>query len=525
MPTLVLLEPPYVFWDRTMDRIRDGEESVTGWGVLVLAAVARQHGWDVAIVDAKGGGITLAEATDQVIACRPDVLGISGTTISITNGARIAAAVKERLPELRTVVGGPHLSAAPEATLHAFPQFDYGIVGEGEIALFTLLDALAAGTRPDELTGVVCRTADGDVRANMRAPYIDDLDSLPFPAWDLLGDAFPHRFGPSIFNYRCTPVATIVSSRGCPFSCTFCDRSTSGTRGRYHGVEYVMEMCRALAAQGTRHVLFYDDLFTVKKKRVIELCEAMIRARLPFTWSCNSHPNLLDLPTLRLMKRAGCWQVAYGIESGSQRVLNVVKHEVRLPRLRETLRLTRAAGIRAKGYLMIGHPTEDLESLEETRAFLAEAELDVAQVTKFTPYPGTPAYPNIAQYGTFTEDWDRMNAMNFTFIPTGLSEDVLETYFHRCYRAFYSRPRVLVGLVRSFAAQPSYVPRFLRYARAYLAGQWRRRHLEHATVASPRPENRAAVPLGPATVASLAAQSDSFVRRAASASGQAPAAP
>jgi len=98
------------------------------------------------------------------------------------------------------------------------------------------------------------------VRANCRAPYLDDLDSLPFPAWDVLGDAFPHRFGPSIFNYRCTPVATLVTSRGCPFSCTFCDRSTSGTLGRYHSVEYVMEMCRMLAARGARHVIFYDDL-------------------------------------------------------------------------------------------------------------------------------------------------------------------------------------------------------------------------------------------------------------------------
>src|SRR5688572_5906663 len=298
---IVLLEPPYVFWDRAMDRIRQGEESVTGWGVLVLAAVAQRHGHEVAIVDAKGGGITLEEATARVAALRPDVLGISATTISIHNGARIAAAVKATMPDVTTVVGGPHVSAVPETTLSAFPEFDYGISGEGEIAFFALLDALAAGRPTRDILGVVGRDADGAVHASCRAPYLDDLDSLPFPAWDLLGDAFPHRFGPSIFNYRRTPVATIVSSRGCPFSCTFCDRSTSGKLGRYHSVEYVMELCHMLAKRGTRHVLFYDDLFTVKKKRVIELCEAMARARFPFTWSCNSHPNLLDLDTMKLM--------------------------------------------------------------------------------------------------------------------------------------------------------------------------------------------------------------------------------
>src|SRR5436190_22557267 len=142
---IVLLEPPYVFWDRAMDRIRDGEESVTGWGVLVLAAVARQRGHEVEIVDAKGGGITLEEATERVAALRPDVLGVSATTISIGNGARIAAAVREKLPNVMTVVGGPHVSAVPETTLNAFPEFDYGISGEGEIAFFALLDALAGG--------------------------------------------------------------------------------------------------------------------------------------------------------------------------------------------------------------------------------------------------------------------------------------------------------------------------------------------------------------------------------------------
>ena len=120
---------------------------------------------------------------------------------------------------------------------------------------------------------------------------------------------------------------------------------------------------------------------------------------------------------MQLMQRAGCWQIAYGIESGSQRVLDVVKREVRIPRMRETLRMTRAAGIRAKGYLMIGHPTEGLDSLDETAAFLRTVELDLCQITKFTPYPGTPAYPTIREHGTFVEDWERMNAMNFVFIP------------------------------------------------------------------------------------------------------------
>src|SRR5262249_35857860 len=160
-------------------------------------------------------------------------------------------------------VGGPHVSALPERTLETFPAFDYGVVGEGERSYPALVDALDAGRDPRDVPGLVHRDG-GVVRANPRAPYLDgdELDAVPEPAWDLVPD-FPLRFQPNVFNYRATPVASLVTSRGCPFSCTFCDRSTSGRRGRYHGVESVLRLCRRLADLGVRHVLFYDDLFTV----------------------------------------------------------------------------------------------------------------------------------------------------------------------------------------------------------------------------------------------------------------------
>ncbi|MGH7805196.1 MAG: B12-binding domain-containing radical SAM protein, partial [Candidatus Binatia bacterium] len=313
--------------------------------------------------------------------------------------------------------------------------------------------------------------------------YIDDLDSLPLPAWDLVAD-FPHRFRPSLLTYRTSPVATLVTSRGCPFTCSFCDRSTSGKLGRYHSTASVLRHCRHLVDLGVRHIIFYDDLFTVKKKRVVELCEAMARARFPFTWSCNSHPNLLDAQTMQLMHRAGCWQIAYGIESGSQKILDVVKREVRLPRMRETLRMTRDAGIRAKGYLMIGHPTETVDTLEETAEFLADVELDLAQVTKFTPYPGTPSYARIREYGTFEENWERMNAMNFVFLPHGLDEEILETTFHRLYKTFYSRPDVLRGIVKMVATEPRFVKQLASAGWVYLKAQLPDRRFRRALFGS-----------------------------------------
>ncbi len=468
---IVFCEPPYVFWDRSMDRLRQGEETIPGMGVLILAAVARRRGYDVHLIDAKEQGTPLEEVSRRIVELEPDYLGLSATTISVNNAARIADRVKSALPGVVSVLGGAHVSAIPERTLEAFAGIDFGVVGEGEVSLFELLDRLESGEPYDDVPGLAYR-GDGIVHANPRAPYIEDLDALPEPAWDLLPD-FPHSFQPSILGYPRTPVATLITSRGCPFSCTFCDRSTSGRKGRMHSVESVVALCRTLVDRGTRHIMFLDDLFTVRKDRVVELCNAFIREGFDFSWSCNSHPNLLDLDTMKLMKRAGCWQIAYGIESGSQRVLDVVKREVRLPRLRETLRMTQEAGIRTRGFLMLGHPTEGVDSLEETEAFLREAELDLCQITKFTPYPGTPSYPLVHQQGVFEEDWEKMNAMNFVFIPNGLDEETLERYFQRCYHAFYSRPDILFGLARSMVQEPRFAMRFASNARVYMKNWFR----------------------------------------------------
>ena len=466
--TVVFVEPPYVGWDRRRDRVRQGEEDMPGLGTLTLAAVVRELGHRVHVVDGKRTGTAVEEVAARVAALAPDHVGISATTISIHNAGRIAARLKSLVPNAVITVGGPHVSAQPESTLETFGAFDYGVVGEGERSYPELIARLAAAADPRDTAGLVWREGE-TARANPRAPYLegDELDRLPEPAWDLVPD-FPLRFQPNVFNYRATPVASIITSRGCPFSCTFCDRSTSGRRGRFHGVDYVVAMCRRLEGMGVRHILFYDDLFTVSRPRVVELCERFLAEGFRFTWSCNSHPNLLDEKHLRLMRRAGCWQIAYGIESGSQRVLDVVKREVKIPRMLETLRQTRAAGIRTKGLLMMAHPTEGEDSLRETVEFLRTAPLDLAQITKFTPYPGTPSYPTVRQYGSFAEDWERMNAMNWVFVPQGLTAEVLERWFRRAYRTFYSRPDVLRGLVRSLAAEPRFLRVFATYVRVGL---------------------------------------------------------
>jgi hypothetical protein len=251
--TVVFVEPPYVCWDRRMDRVREGEEEMPGVGTLVLTAVARERGHRAHIVDGKRSGTPIEDVAQAIAAHDPDHVGVSAMTISVTNAAEIA----ERVEAAPTPYDHHGRRAArerhPRANARDVFGFDYGVVGEGERSYFDLIDALDAGRDPRDVAGLVYR--DGSVvRANPRAPYLDgaELDELPQPAWDLAHD-FPLRFQPNVFNYRATPVASLVTSRGCPFSCTFCDRSTSGRRGRFHSVDYVMRMCHGspISACGT----------------------------------------------------------------------------------------------------------------------------------------------------------------------------------------------------------------------------------------------------------------------------------
>ena len=297
-----------------------------------------------------------------VAAHDPDHVGISATTISITNaGAHRRAREGARAARVVTV-GGPHVSAVPERTLDAFPGFDYGDRRRGR-ALVSRPDRRGStrGDDPRGVAGLVHRDGDG-VRANPRAPYLDgeELDRLPPPAWDLLPD-FPLRFQPNVFNYRAhagreprhvarLPVLLHVLR---PLHLR-----PARTLPRRR-----LRRCASAGGSptlGVRHILFYDDLFTVNQPARRRALRALPRTRASASrWSCNSHPNLLDLETLRAHAARGL--LADRLRHRVGLAARARRREARgeLPRMLETLRLTRAAGIRVKGLLMMAHPTED----------------------------------------------------------------------------------------------------------------------------------------------------------------------
>jgi radical SAM superfamily enzyme YgiQ (UPF0313 family) len=422
-------------------------------GLLSLAAVARGKGFDCSIVEASSLGLSLDETVKEILSLSPHYVGLTSTTLSIWTAAELAQKVKSGDKRLKIMVGGPHLTALPTETLTAFPVFDYGVMGEGEATLVDLLDSLESNGEVKKVKGIVYRGAD-HVEVTERRPFIEDLDSLPFPAWDIL-KGFPQRYHPPAFRFRKVPAASLVTSRGCPNTCIFCDRSVFGNKCRSFSSNYILEMVKFLHHQyGIKEVLLEDDTFFLSRQRIREFCEDLLKENLQLSWSCLGRVNSVDREILSLMRRAGCWQIGYGIESGDQRILDLAKKNISLNQVQEAISLTREAGIESKGFFILGFPQEDKDTLKRTEEFATSVPLDDITVNFMTPFPGSRLFQEALLYGKFDDDWRKMNMLTVVFVPQGLTEADLIRASQRLWKGFYLRPRIIWGYLRRLIKNP-----------------------------------------------------------------------
>lgn len=453
MHKIFFTTPPLSF-EKRYGSFAGGGSAVPSLGILMLAAVARKEGFACTVVDASALALSEEELLRRLDAARPDILCLSSTTLAIFNANSFAVAAKRLLPSLTVLIGGPHVTAAPRETMERFPAFDIAAIGEGELTLVELLHALQSGKPLAEVEGIICREGE-DLRDTGRRPFIADLDSLPMPAWDLL-EGFPARYLPAPFKVRKLPAATLVTSRGCPNTCIFCDRSVFGTSCHAFSAEYVVGQMVDLHRQyGIREFSFEDDTFTTFKGRLKEICRRLIDLQLDISWSCLGRANSVSAENLALMRQAGCWQISYGIESGSPEVLTLINKRVTLDQVRQAVRLSREAGIRSKGFFILGHPGETRETLRMTIDFALELHLDDISVCLMTPFPGTELYRRAAEFGEFDPDWGNMNLLNVVFIPHGLTREDLLRAQKELIRRFYFRPRIMAGYTLRLLRNPA----------------------------------------------------------------------
>lgn len=404
-------------------------------GILFVASYLMKKGFDVDIYNCRGKADRgTSDLINKVISLKPDIVGFTSTTSSFLGAYHLITEIKKVLPDVKIVFGGVHISALREKILESFPLIDFLVTGEGEIAM----TELAEGKDPRTIQGVISRDAHGIQSCGFRTEMCE-LDALPFPAYNKL-EGFPKYFEPPLFNYPRAPSASIISSRGCPYQCSYCDRSVFRRSFRFNSAEYLYEHMAFLKKDfKVRHIFFYDDLFTFNQKRVEKFCGLLRKKPLHMTFNCAVRVGHADDALLQTLKSAGGWMVSIGMESGDQELLDRHKAKVTLNQIRDTVRRIQKNGMRVKGLFMMGLPGETEQTIKRTTDFIEELRLDDMNITKFTPFPGSPAYKTIHENGTFDEKWELMNCMNFVFVPKGIeSKERLEELYKQFIKKFYT---------------------------------------------------------------------------------------
>ena len=422
-------------------------------GLCYLASMVRSKGFNAKILDAEGTDISHENILEQIAKDSPRHIGISAVTLAINAAARTAKAIKAKF-DIPIILGGPHITAVPAETMEAFPQFDIGVIGEGEITTVELLQALTEGKNLELVDGLIFRKNNQIVQTTPRK-FIDDIDSLPLPAWDLLPN-LAEVYKPIPFSVRQLPSTALVTGRGCWAKCEFCDRSVFGNRMRAHSAVRIVEMIKLLMKDyGIRDIFIDDDTFTSPRSRVTEFCHLLISENIDITWACATRVDLIDEELLHLMKRAGCWQVAFGIESGSQKILDLMKKGITVEKAKEKLALAKKAGITTKAFFMIGYLKETKETLQETLDFILTAELDVMMLSFATPLPNTAFLRRAEQYGKVDADWRRTSLYSISFVPHGLTKEDMVSFRNKAIRKFYLKPRVIWTYLKQVMRHPS----------------------------------------------------------------------
>jgi len=443
---IVFVNPPLTLKER-FGKFAAAGNVMPPLGLCYLAAACRAHGLKTEIIDAPAEGLDTEKVKERILQRHPRFLGLTATTLSILNASSVAAAVKLEAGDILTVVGGPHLSAVPEITLERYPSFDFGVIGEGEQTIIELIDSVQNKRHIKDVNGIIYRNAGGLYKTGIRE-NIKDLDTLPMPAWDMLPN-YPHTYKPLEIAMSDRLQGSIITSRGCPYECSYCSRNVFGSSLRYHSIDRSIEMILNQYHQyHVRDIEIYDDTLILSQKRIRQFCTRLIAEKLDLVWSCNSTIGAVNRETLELMKEAGCWKIGFGIESANPEILKLMNKHLNLNKAREVLRASREAGIVNRGYFIIDFPTETKESIRKTVNFAKEADLDIVQFNSFTPLPGSAVCNDITRYGTFDDDWDKMNFLNSVFIPHGFDEEGLKQSIDRAYREFYLRPRIAIAFLK-----------------------------------------------------------------------------
>ncbi|MBN1593636.1 MAG: B12-binding domain-containing radical SAM protein [Candidatus Coatesbacteria bacterium] len=413
-------------------------------GLLYLAAVLRQKGLaDVEIYDANVKQDDDETFKNRIAASGADILGFTSSTFEWLTTVHAIKMAREALPEALIAVGGPAVGAYPKECL-SFEEIDVGVIGEGEETLAEIVSRWDKGAPLDGIRGTVVHRDGHGVVAPPR-PFIQNLDAIPFPARDLVD----RKAYNAIFIRK--PFATLITSRGCPFQCSFCSRFYFGTKVRTRSAENILaEFEECVERYGVREFMIYDDTFGVRKDIALELCDLIIERGHKFRWSARTRVDCVDAAALEKLRRAGCYKLHMGVESGSEEMLKRMKKGITLDQIRRTFRLAREAGIETVGYFMFGYPGDTLASMEKTKNLSLELRLSWADFSITTPAPRTELNDEFERSGYIDGDFWRRYTLGEPidrlpyFTTPEFDEAALESILNEAFTKFYLRPSVIL---------------------------------------------------------------------------------
>ncbi len=449
MARVLLLNPPTARTELYKRGAAIVQSKVEPLGIAYIAAVLEEAGHDVRIID----GIAEEKSLQQIVrqAQHFDFVGVSACTSFAKRAFEAVNAIKEA-SGAPIIFGGPHATVLPQEVVEN-KSVDFVVVGEGEYTVRDLVSAVENGKKVEKVQGLYFKKGK-KLRFTGQRPFVKDVDQLPMPARHLLP---MHLYTGSESRAKRLPSHSLITSRGCPFSCSFCGH-IFGRNFRPHSPKRVLEEMQLLVEKyKTRDLGFWDDNFTVDKKRVIKICEMMKERNWDVTSSCEARVDCVDASVLKALKGAGCEFILYGVESGSQRVLDSIRKGFLKDKVRETFRLTKRIGIGIRGYFLIGLPGETRHDILQTIQFAKELNPTVATFTLFTPLPGTDAYTKAVKSGELRKPfyWHEEVLPDFNFlekpicVPTGMTADELLKLHRKAYWDFYLRPGYVLQRIAS----------------------------------------------------------------------------
>lgn len=437
MSKVLLINPPWVIGE-DKNLWNDVASCWPSLGLAYIAAVLEKAGHRVWYLDCSALHYTVKDSQQAILDLRQDFdfVGLSATTPLVNNALAIAEFVKKNWPKTKTVLGGVHPSVMPEEVM-THQTIDFVAIDEGEETMRELAD----GKNPVEILGL-CYREGKQVVKNAPRPLIQDLDTIPPPAYHLLP---MDKYYPAIGSYKRLPVMIMFATRGCPGRCTFCYRTFRGIVRKRSARNIIEEIKILQQDYGIKEVAFYDDTFTLFKEVVKDFCEIIAKEKIDITWSCFTRVDHINEELLRLMKKSGCHLILFGVESADEQILKNINKRISLDQVLAAVKLARRIGIETRASFMIGNQGETEETIKKTIDFAIKLDPDEVQFNIATAYPGTELFNWAKERGYIKSfDWNDYSMSNVVLEVPGLSREKLQYYYELAHRRFYFRPKIIL---------------------------------------------------------------------------------